>query len=412
MSIQDLVQQSHRLTLEIPTKFNRFLLEKINWDNRLIEINGARGVGKTILMLQYFNGTMVSPPDTVYVSLDNFFFAKNSIIDLASEISKEGYSLLMIDEVHKYPPKHIDFDWSREIKNIYDGYPDLKVIYSGSSILNLNRGGGDLSRRAIKYTLPGLSFREFLDYQGILKHPPLSIEEILENHDEITREIHPKTKILRDFKNYLQYGYYPFYKDISKIDENDNVNLYYDRLNDIIKLILETDLPSTVTIDFAGIQKLKRLLMVLATSSPYTPNLKKLENELGINHRTLIKYLEYLSNAKIFNSLQKKDRGGVILRKPDKLFLENPNLIYALIPSQTDIGTVRETFFMNQVSQRYHVTTPSKGDFRVKDIFNFEIGGRNKNTDQIKGEPNSYVVIDDEFGFGNKIPLWLFGFLY
>jgi len=411
--MEQLLSLSYRISQNIDQNFKRFLYDKINWDNKLIAITGSRGVGKTTLMLQYLaNHYEVSPPTGLYVSLDDFYFAQNSILDFADKVSTYPFTHILIDEVHKYPKKHPEFDWSREIKNIYDGYPGLKVVISGSSILEIYKGQGDLSRRMTKYNLPGLSFREFLDFENILYHEPIPLDTIIKEHETISREFVKKTKILYHFHNYLKYGYYPFYKnDIN--ETNDDSLIYYDKIKSTINQIIESDLTSSFVIDYEGIHKLKRLLMNIASSVPYTPNFRNLQNLLNTDYRTLIKYFDYLTQAQVLIQLNKAPKGNAIMRKPDKVYLNNSNLIYALTPSQVNIGTVRETFFINQLMQIHKISTPESGDFMIDDNITIEVGGKNKDNKQLKDVKNSYIAADNiEFGFRNKIPLWLFGFLY
>lgn len=405
--MEELFQISNNLVKKVAIHFERSLVNIINWNARLIEIRGARGVGKTTLLLQQIKKQFGANPQTgLYISLDDPFFFKNSLIELAETFIKYGGVQLFIDEVHRYTPKYKESDWSKEIKIIYDRYPGLKIVYTGSSTLELYHGHGDLSRRRSTYVLNGLSFREYLEFNEILTFGELTLKEIVLNHTIIANDLIDKTKILKHFRDYIQIGYFPFYQE-------DPLN-YYRRIIDILALILESDLPSVVDITFDNIFKLKRLLSVIATSSPHTPNLSKLRENISItDHRTLLKYLYYLDKAEVINLLQKEAVGNVLLRKPDKIYLNNTNLAYAISQALTDTGNLRETFFYNQLKNNHQVTYPPRGDFMIDRQYIFELGGRNKDFSQIEGIDNAYVVADEiELGVGKKIPLWMFGFLY
>lgn len=405
--MEELFQISNNLVKKVAIHFERSLVNKINWNARLIEIRGARGVGKTTLLLQQIKKQFGANPQTgLYISLDDPFFYENSLVELAETFIKYGGVQLFIDEVHRYTPKYKGSDWSKEIKIIYDRYPGLKIVYTGSSTLELYHGHGDLSRRRSTYVLNGLSFREYLEFNEILTFGELTLKEIVLNHAIIANDLIDKTKILKHFRDYIQIGYFPFYQE-------DPLN-YYRRIIDILALILESDLPSVVDITFDNIFKLKRLLSVIATSSPYTPNLSKLRENISItDHRTLLKYLYYLDKAEVINLLQKEAVGNVLLRKPDKIYVNNTNLAYAISPALTNTGNLRETFFYNQLKNNHQVTYPPRGDFMIDGQYIFELGGRNKNFSQIEEIDNAYVVADEiELGVGKKIPLWMFGFLY
>jgi predicted AAA+ superfamily ATPase len=402
----ELFESSNLLINRTSLDLFRSKFHTIDWDGRLMEINGARGVGKTTMLLQKAkllsseSGIMV-----LYVSLDDPYFYKHNLIDLADEFLKNGGKYLFLDEVHRYPSKYPDHDWSSELKTIYDRFPDLKVVYSGSSILKLRKGKGDLSRRKITYNLPGLSFREYLYFNGFKEYNPINLDEIITNHSEISNTIISELKVLPQFKNYLNSGYYPFYKE--------SPTHYYERLKDVISVILENDIPAVADLPFETSVKLKKLFSLISESAPYTPNLTLLGKELFISdQRTLLKYFSLLENAELIYGLSKEAKGNQILRKPNKVFLDNTNLHYCFI-DKPDAGTQRETFFANQIRNTHLITYPDRGDFMIDKKFVVEIGGKNKTKAQIKDVPNSYLVIDDiETGFGNTIPLWLFGFLY
>lgn len=405
--MQYLHEISNKLLKVVKTDFQRSLYTKINWNQRLIEIKGSRGVGKTTLMLQKAKELQQQNPLSVlYITLDDAYFFNHTIVETAEEFNKYGGKFIFIDEVHKYPSKQVGHDWSAEIKNIYDLIPEISIVYSGSSIIELYKGNGDLSRRKSTYTLNGMSFREYLAYNNALSFEVLTFNQILENHIQLAENITSQLKILPPFKNYLLHGYYPFY--------NEETEQYYQRIKNIINVILEVDIPSTTDITFETIGKIKKLLAALATTVPYTPNLSQLSANLNITDlRTLYKYLNFIEKAELITLLKSKNVGNKLLQKPEKIFLNNTNILYALCNEQIEIGTVRELFFCNQLNYTHQINYPKQGDFIVDNKYTFEIGGKNKNAKQINSVANSFLVLDEiETGFNNKIPLWLFGFLY
>ncbi|MBS4013953.1 MAG: AAA family ATPase [Bacteroidetes bacterium] len=405
--METLFEVSNRLINNVVLEFKRSIHENINWNQRLIEINGSRGIGKTTLMLQRANELSEKDKQSViYVALDDSYFFNNSITETAENFFKYGGKYMFIDEVHKYPAKYKGHDWSAELKNIYDLNPELNIVYTGSSIIELHKGNGDLSRRKSSYTLNGLSFREYLEMNNLLKHPILSLNDILDNHLPICNEIATKTKILPHFQNYLLNGFYPFYNEAP---EN-----YFQRIKNVINAILEVDIPSVTDITFETTGKIKKLLSVLASTVPYVPNLTNLSANLNITDlRTLYKYLGFLEKAELISFLNSESKGNKIFQKPEKIFLNNTNIIYALTGLSSDKGTLRETFFCNQLKHSHELSYPKSGDFLVDKKYVFEIGGKNKTKKQIREIEKSFIAIDNaETGFANKIPLWLFGFLY
>lgn len=380
--------------------FVRYLYHEIRWNNRLIAITGARGTGKTTLMLQYIKEHYPGyGSEALYASLDNIWFATHSLYELADEFQKMGGKALFLDEVHKYPT------WSREIKNIYDSFPDMKVVFTGSSLLEIHKGEADLSRRAVTYHLHGLSFREFLQFEYGYQTNALPLADILTRHIETAIEIGKQLKPLVAFKEYLTYGYYPFYKE-------DKV-MYHERLLATLNTILDVDLPSTEKIDYYSLGKIKKLFAILAQLVPYIPNISMLSKEIEVSRISLLNFLTYLQKAQALLLLDKEALGIKQLTKPEKIYLGNTNYAYALGGEKTDIGNVRETFFFNQTLVRHKVTYSTQIDFTLDETYNFEIGGKNKTKKQLAGVENGYLALDNiELGFGNEIPLWLFGLLY
>lgn len=394
-----LFAKSYQKIDNVSVGFIRSLMNDIQWETRLIGIRGARGVGKTTLLLQYMKKNLPRNANSLYVSLDNYWFTEHSLIELVDNFTKRGGKYLFLDEVHKYP------NWSQELKNAYDDYPDLKIVFTGSSLLEILNARADLSRRVAIYQMQGLSFREYLNIMLSTDFQIYDLENILKNQREISSEILQKIKPLQHFSDYLKQGYYPFSFEMKY--------LYYSQLKEVIDLILEIELPLLRGVNISYMPKLKQLLLIIAASAPFLPNVSKLSERIGINRATFIAYLYYLQEANLTKHLYKNSYGINKLQKPDKIFLENTNIAYVLAENNIDTGNIRETFFFNQLAYRHKVEYPDNGDFLVDRKYTFEIGGRNKTQKQIQNTENAYIVADDiEYGFDNKIPLWLFGFLY
>ena len=406
MSLQLMYENCNNLLQRTSLTSKRYLYNKINWDLKSIGILGQRGLGKTTMMLQYIKENFNNTDKALYITLDNPYMQSTSLIEFAREFEQYGGEVLFIDEVHKYD------DWSTHIKNIYDSL-DIRVIFSGSSILQIEKQNADLSRRTIIYHLENLSFREYLEFTGVKKFDSYSIEDILENHKSIANDIKDDIKPLMHFKEYLQYGSYPFI-----LEDKDT---YYQKIVQMINLILETDLPYINKIEMQQITKLKKLLYMLALNVPFVPNITDIAKATNISRPKVYEYLQHLESAKIINSIRSKEKGYNIMSKPEKLFMQNTNISYALT-NKIDTGSARESFFVNQIKNYYNADTKliddtifssKQGDFLVDSKYIFEVGGKNKGFEQIKDLANSYVAADDiEIGFKNKIPLWLFGFLY
>lgn len=397
--MEKLREKFYRKLNATSTNFVRSLMEESAWDARLIGVKGARGVGKTTLMLQYIKLHVKANESVLYVSLDDLWFADNKLTDFTEQFVKEGGRFLFLDEVHKYP------NWSQEIKNIYDDFPDLQIVFTGSSLLEILNARADLSRRAVVYNMQGLSYREYLNLTQKKQLPAYTLNEILQKHSSIAQQITKHIKPLQFFKKYLESGYYPFFKEMPE--------LYHHRIEEVSNLILEIELPLIKKVDMAYVTKLKQLLQIIAESVPFVPNVSKLSERIGINRNTLITYLFFLQEAHLTRNVYKNASGITQLQKPDKLYLENTNLAFTFGKADTDTGNRRETFFANQLGYKHRLEYTDEGDFKINRKYIFEIGGKNKTKKQIKAVKNNFVVRDDlEIGSGNTIPLWLFGFLY
>lgn len=398
VNMENLIEKFRQKIDYTSLDFVRSMMAQIHWNARLIGIKGPRGVGKTTLLLQYIKTYFCDCLDEVlYVSLDDLWFANNRLVDLAEYFVKRGGTHLFLDEVHKYP------GWSQELKNIYDDYPALKVVFTGSSLLEILNARADLSRRAVIYHMQGLSFREYLVIEQGLTMEPVSLEDILAQHTTIAGEVLKVVKPLKYFTHYLESGYYPYYRE--------EPALYTQKMEETINMMLEIELPLLRGLDLAYVSKIKQLLLVIAESAPFIPNVTNISQKIGINRATLLTYLHYLQEVGLSINLFRSTTGISRLQKPNKIFLENPNLSHTL--GKPNTGSVRETFFANQLAYRHQLSFPDKGDFLVDGKFLFEVGGKNKSTIQLEGASNAFIAADDiEYGYKEKIPLWLFGFLY
>ena len=392
--IQEIRELQNLLLKKQKSKYKRYFFNKFDFD-RLSGIIGARGVGKTTFLLQYLKENSLPFSKKLYVSADSINI--DSLFNLAKEFQDSGGELLIIDEIHKYN------NFEKELKKIYD-FLELQVIFSGSSALKIDNSKSDLSRRAVIFEVEGLSFREFLELKNSITLPVLSLEDILSNHIDIAYELLDKFKF-NQFKEYLEFGYYPFYFD--------KQSTYKIKLNETINTVLEVDIPSIFNIEYKNIQNLKKLLLMICQSVPYVPNINELLKKIGLksDYRSLYRYLDYLHKSKIVTLIRPKTRGDNIFTKPQKIYFNNSNLYYAYC-NNPNIGTIRETFFKSMLFE-HSLLIAKKGDFLVDEKYIFEIGGKKKSFKQIEDLPNSYIVSDDiKIGSGNKIPLWLFGFLY
>lgn len=396
--METLIRQYTHLLKHISTAHVRDMYNKISWDTRLVGIKGARGVGKTTLMLQRIKLAFEDPSKALYVSLDDVWFAGHSLLELAGMVTEKGITHIFIDEVHRMP------SWQRQIKNVYDYYPDLNVVFTGSSLLEIDHSVADLSRRCLMYTLPGLSFREYLEFEG-LRFNKITLQDILYGHEKIIPEIISKTDILSHFRKYIRHGFYPFYTTESETN-------YLIRVNNMISAVIDYDIPAVENIEYATLLKAKQLLTVMASQTPSPLNLTSVASLMEISKNSVIKIFSLLERSQILRLLYyKSEHNAKSMSKPQKVLINNPSILYSL--GYADLGKVRESFFAAMVSQGYEIAYPQKGDLLVANRYLFEIGGSNKHFDQIKDIPDSFVASDDiEYGIGNKIPLWLFGFLY
>lgn len=401
-----LLREQQRL-LDAVTPGRRYLYDRIAWDARCIGILGARGTGKTTLMLQRIKAAYPGAGKALYVSVDSPYFAARALFDFALEFHQMGGEALFLDEIHKYA------DWSVHVKSIFDALPNLTLVFSGSSLLQIAQQKGDLSRRAIIYNLHGLSLREYLNFVHQKDYPAYPLDTLLKNHQHIANELCRDIKPLKEMRDYLQSGYYPFFLE--------GTALYKFKRREVINQILEVDLPLVSRIEPRQISKIKKLLYLLATSVPFVPNIAKLAEATDISRPRLYEYLEKLQDAKLINLVRSQGRGYEVLTKPDKILLDNSNLMFA-ITNDVNTGALRELFFVNQLrnAENLHphlldhsVELAASGDFFVNGRHTFEVGGKKKGFKQIANTPDAHVVADDlEVGFKNKLPLWMFGLLY
>ncbi len=399
MSIEDLYINSDRLVANVSMEHKRYLYREINWESRMVCIRGARGVGKTTLLKQYLKENHLANHKALYITLDDFWFTNHHLIDVAEYHYLHGGTTLFIDEVHHYPFP----TWPLELKNIYDRYPEMKIVFTGSSILQIDNSMADLSRRCIFYTLHGMSFREYLEFNKILSHGSVGLEDLLNDHVKIALDITNKIKVLPLFADYLRHGYYPFYTEVKAS--------YGKVLQQVAANIIEVDVPAVENIEYSTVTKLKRLFALISQMVPFTINISEMSKSVDCSRQAVSKMLALLNKAALVNLLYNGKNTMNQLSKPEKVYLENTNLMYALT-SRADTGNVRETFFANMLMRNHEVTFSGSGDFLIDGKFTFEVGGKNKSFDQIKGIPNSYLALDDiETGYGAKIPLWLFGFI-
>ena len=381
--------------------FVRGMMDTINWNDRLILIKGQRGVGKTTLMLQRILKEFGATDTTkvLYVSLDNIYFASHGLLDFIEQFHKLGGKFLFIDEVHKYK------NWSREIKNAYDEFTDLNMVLSGSSLVNMMEGEADLSRRCISYELQGLSFREYLAMFHHQQFGTIQLNDVLQHGNDICAEVNAKLRPLAPFQQYLLQGYYPFLIE--------GAESYNTRIENVVNMTIESELPQMRRLDVDNIRKIQALLVALSSGLPYILDTTKLSSVSGIARTTLLQYLLYLHEARLINLLYSDLMTVKRMQKPDKIYIENTNLLHVLSDA-VNPGTEREVFFVNQLSQSHQIEySKTAADFTIDRQYTIEVGGHSKGKKQLSGVSNGFIAAaDEEYVIGNKIPLWLFGFLY
>lgn len=378
----------------IQSPIKRELKNEINWQNRLIGIKGTRGIGKTLFLLDYIKSTFGTDKSCLYVNLNNFYFSGNSLVNFANEFRKMGGKTLVLDQVFKYP------DWSKALGQIYDKYPDLQVVFTGSPVMRLKEDNPDLAGKAAAYHLRGLSFREYLNYESNNSFSNYSLQDLLKYHVEIAKDILFKVKPLAYFNDYLRFGFYPFFTDSHNFSEN---------VIKVVNLTLEIDIPYLQQMDLKFFPKLKKLIFELSEDMPNTPNVSKLSNSIDTSRATVMNYLKYLRNARLINMIY--DGALDDAKKPDRIYLQNTNLLYAISMAEPSIEALNETYFMNQVKKNHWVSSNGKkGEFLIDNNLTFKIGNNKRITNNLN---NTYIATHmEEVGEGNRIPLWLFGFMY
>jgi predicted AAA+ superfamily ATPase len=396
-SIQD------NLLKQVPRKFKRSLYGRINWKNRLIGLVGGRGTGKTTLLLQHLAESGPASPNHLYISADHIRVEALGLYEIASRFFQMGGEVIVIDEIHKYG------GWPQEIKNLYDAFPLAKILFSGSSSLALQLGKADLSRRAVFYNLPGLSFREYLHLTKEIEFPFIKFKDLLRDHSSISSDVVAEGPVLRYFQNYIDHGVYPFFME--------GAEEYLAKLGNIIEKVLYEDIVSTSGMKSMNVPILKRIIWLVATSQPFKPNFEKISKNLGISKPSLYIYLDYLEKSGLLSGVMAQGAGSKLARKPAKIYLGNTNLLRAVsgeLSREDPIGTIRETFVQHQLdSAGLQLRIPEKGDFLIENKYLFEVGGHSKGKHQITGKENAYILKDDiDIGIGNVIPMWLIGFLY
>jgi predicted AAA+ superfamily ATPase len=374
---------------------SRGLMNQIDWSDRLICIKGFRGVGKTTFILEHLKKEFRGDDSALFINLNNFYFTRRRIFSFADEFVKTGGKILFLDQIQKFP------DWSHDLRMCYDELPELKIVFTASTVLRVADGNPDLQGIVKIYHLEGLSFREFLNYKSGTNFPVYTLDEILDNHQVISKGVVSKVKPLAYFSQYMQTGYYPYFMD--------EPGFFNQKLLKNINLALEFDVPYLNLIELKYLSKLRKLLHIIATQTPFTPNVSKLAADVEVSRATIMNYLRYLKNARLINLLYSDGNNqDDQMKKPDKVYMHNTNLLYAIAPTNIESLNLRHTFFLNQLNYQNSVLSSEKGDFLINGMYHFMVGGRKL---EPKGE--SYAASDMiEVGNGNKIPLWLFGFLY
>ena len=402
--MENLIRTSQRLVNLIDTSTHRYLFNHISWDSRQVMIKGARGVGKTTMLLQRIKEQFGLSEKALYASCDNMWFTDNRIIDLVEWHEAHGGTHLFLDEIHLY-----EGNWHRELKNIYDSFPNYHVVFTGSSIIHLDAALADLSRRCIPYRLYGLSFREWLKFMNIADIGAIPLEELLTQHGQLAWSIINRignNKILPLFNQYLGKGYYPYFKTDSKLGD------YYGRVERSVDTTIMRDLPAAERIEYETLYKLRKLLYIISSEVPFSLNVQALSQKIQVARNTVVRMFGLLDIGAVLRSIHSGWHSPKSIAKPEKVLFDNTDIMAAL-SNMNEIGTVRETFVASMLAPNHKLAEPPAGDLMVDERLLFEIGGKNKNFSQIADIPDSYVIADDiETGLGNKIPLWLMGFLY
>lgn len=399
--MQRLFQLQEQLLGLTPMEIVRECASKINWESQLVAIRGPKGVGKSTIIRQYIKQHYAANDQSaLYCTLDANYFVDHSILDLVADFYRIGGKHLFLDEVHKYP------NWSREIKEVYDYYPDLRVVISGSSLLSLMQGDADLSRRCVNYDIQGLSFREYLRFYEGIELPVCTIEELTTNAHPFVAQVYKQCKPMAYFDKYLHYGYFPYYKN--------NPVEYYASVSNVVRYIIEEELPRICKVELSNTRKIRALMNILASSEPYEVDITRMSVQSGLQRPTILAYLKYLSDAKLIHLLYSDLVNVKKLQKPDKIYIEDTNMLCALTARPVKEGTMRETFAITHLSVEHEVEYGKQhGDFVVDGKYTFEVGGAGKNFKQIADIQNSFILADDlDYPFGNKLPLWIIGFLY
>lgn len=398
--METLFKKHKILVSQVSTDIIRRIMDDIKWEKQLVGIRGSRGVGKTTLMRQYIKQHYgIEAGEALYCVMDSLYFTNHSLLDLAEHFHIMGGKHLFLDEVHKYPT------WSREVKEIIDLWPDMRITFTGSSLIQILNADADLSRRVLTYDMVGLSFREFLHFYKNIELPAYSLDYILTHADDICQTIYKKCTPQPLFEEYLRIGYYPFY--------DGNETEYYSRIENIISFIIDQEMTQFCGVEPAYTRKLKAMMMYLSDNPPYEVNIAKLASYLEINKTTVLSYLSSMQRAELLHLLYADNKSVGKMQKPDKVYIHNPNILQAL-SKQVNVGTIRECFAVNQLSVG-HVVEYSKtqGDFKVDGKLTFEVGGKDKSFEQIANIPDSYVLADQiAMPVGKKLPLWLIGFIY
>jgi len=399
--MEKLFQLQDRLLNRTPMQIIRECAKSINWNAQLLSIRGPKGVGKSTMILQHIRLTFPRGDRSyLYCKLDSGYFANHTLSELVEQFSMNGGKHLFLDEVHKYE------NWSTEIKDIYDYYPDLQVVISGSSLLSMMEGDVDLSRRCVSHDIQGLSFREYLQFYKKISLPIYSLNQILQSAGDICSEVNTVCKPVAEFHEYLKVGYYPYYQK-NQID-------YYDIIEQVVNYVIDEEMPRICKVELGNTRKIKALMYVLAQSEPFEVDMNRLSQQSGLKRETILNYFQYLQKAKLLNLLYSDLKNVKKLQKPDKIYIADTNILHALVTAPIRIGTIRETFAVNQLSALHDVEYGRKqGDLKVDGQYIFEVGGENKDYTQIANLPDSYILADNlEFSSGHKLPLWLIGLLY